>query len=240
MSRVTKSVSATVCLILGLVLTSQSAWAQNKHGSSYAEWAESWWTWILETPVLLPSGSHPIFDDGTVDCSIGQDGHVWFLTGKISPGEETRRSCSVPTGTALFFPLFNNVYINFTTDPPLTPENCAAITDNNVISLGKVTITVLLDGKPLKKNAVQFEESEIFSVQMPTPSATETNLMAYFGYSETEFKDWEASANCDFGWYGYIEPLSVGRHIVQWKVESSGWDMVLQDVRYELTVGSGN
>ena len=240
MSKVRKSVSTRLCLILGLVLASQLAWAQNKHGSSYAEWAEAWWTWTLETPVLLPSNSHPILDDGNVDCSIGQDGHVWFLTGKNVPGEEARRSCSVPTGTALFFPLFNYLYLNYATDPTLTPEFCADFTDYVVGSLGKVTITALLDGKPLKKNAVQFEESEIFSVQMPEPTATETNLMAYAGETEDHFVDWVASANCDFGWYGYVEPLSVGHHILQWKVESEGWGMVLQDVRYELTVRQRN
>lgn len=254
MNKNAKNLTATVCLTLGLLLSLQTVLAEsknynalnptepvispppqaNKHGKTYAEWAASWWTWALETPVVLPD-SHPGFDQGSVDCSIGQDGHVWFLAGKIFFVGEVSRSCTVPTGTAFFFPLYNNVYINFATDPPLTSEFCEALTQNTVQSLGNVTITALLDGKPLNDKQTRFEQSLIFSAQMPPPTATETNLMAYFGYGETEFPNWVASANCDFGWYGYVPPLSPGRHTLEWKVESS-MQGLLQDVSYDLTV----
>lgn len=237
MSKVTKSLAVTVCLALGLALASQSVWAQNKHGNTYSAWAESWWTFVLETPVLLPSGSHPAFDVGNVDCSIGQDGHVWFLLETIgfTAGAQIQRACSVPTGTALFFPLYNTLFFNFASDPPLTPQFCADSARSDVESLGKVTFTALLDGKPIQKNAIQFEQSSIFAVEMPVPTVTETNLLAFFGFSETDFPGWVAPANCDWGWYGYVEPMSVGHHVLEWKFDSSALGP-LYDMRYDLTV----
>ncbi|WP_139557057.1 hypothetical protein [Methylotetracoccus oryzae] len=204
------------------------------HGNPYGQLAASWWSWALETPVVLPD-SHPGFDQGSVDCSIGQHGQVWFLAGKIFDSQKVNRSCSLPMGKGLFFPLYNNVYINFATDPPLTSEVCYAFTQSGVKALGKVKIEALLDGKPLNYSQKAFEQSPIFSVQMPEPTDTETNLLAYLGFSETEFPDWVASANCDFGWYGYVAPLSPGRHSIKWKVASSKLGL-LQDVEYKLTV----
>lgn len=237
MRRSTKNLVVTVCLAMGLAVTAQSAWAQQKHGNSYAEWGALWWTWALETPVLLPSGSHPGFDVGNVDCSVGQFGHVWFLAETIglAPGAQVQRSCSIPTGTGLFFPAFNNLFLNFASDPPLTPELCADYAASTKEWLGDITITALLDGKSLKKNSVQVEQSPVFSVQMPTPTATETNLLAYFGFTEAEFPGWVAPSNCDFGWYGYVEPMSVGEHVLQWRFESS-LQGLLYDVVYNLTV----
>jgi hypothetical protein len=237
MSKVTRRLAIMVCLASGLVLASQSAWAQNKHGNTFAEWAASWWTFVLQTPVLLPSGSHPVFDVGNVDCSVGQDGHVWFLLETIgsAPGAQIQRACSIPTGTGLVFPLYNNLYINFASDPPLTPQVCAEFAQSTVAYLGEITVAALLDGKPLKKNAIQYEQSSIFAVETPVPTLTETNLLAYFGFTENEFPDWVAPANCDLGWYGYVEPMSVGHHVLEWKFDSSAVGP-LYDMRYDLTV----
>src|SRR5258708_30783707 len=68
---------------------------------TYAQWAEAWWQWCFSLPVT----AHPLFD--TADCSAGQAGSVWFLGGNFT-GTPVTRNCSVPTGTALFFPILNN------------------------------------------------------------------------------------------------------------------------------------
>ena len=234
MNKVRKSLATVACVALGWMLASPSALAQDKHGNAFGEWAAAWWTWTLATPVLLPSGSHPAFDVGNVDCSIGQDGHVWFLQGSFA-FDQIQRGCSVPTGTGFVFPLYNAVWVNYASDPPLTPEFCAEILRINIESLGATTFTALLDGKPLKKNAIQFEQSPIFAVQMVEPTATETNLLVYLGFPEAEFPGGVATANCDSGWYGYVEPLSVGQHVLEWKFDSSTLGS-LSDVRYDLTV----
>ena len=76
------------------------------YGRTYSDWSAAWWQWTFSIPVA----SHPLFDNG--DCSVGQSVPVWFLGGKFCisgqncPGTATR-SCSVPSGKALYFPILN-------------------------------------------------------------------------------------------------------------------------------------
>src|SRR5205823_8952020 len=83
----------------------------NSHpfGLSYGEWSARWWQWAFSLPV----DHHPLYD--TADCSAGQSGKVWFLGASFAPtvtgsGQVVAiatRHCTVPTGTALFFPILN-------------------------------------------------------------------------------------------------------------------------------------
>ena len=76
-------------------------------GLSYGEWGARQTQWFFSLPV----DHHPLYD--TADCSAGQSGNVWFLGGtfassEIKPGVilgEADRDCTIPSGTALFFPL---------------------------------------------------------------------------------------------------------------------------------------
>ncbi len=61
----------------------------------------------------MPVDDHPLYD--TADCSAGQSGKVWFLGGTYTPipveggsKGDVERDCTVPTGTALFFPVINS------------------------------------------------------------------------------------------------------------------------------------
>jgi len=241
MSRKARKLVLSMCVASTMGLMAQSVSAQHKHGDTYAGWAAAFWTYTFGTPVLLPSGSHPAFDVGNVDCSIGQSGHVWFLNEIVglAPGGQIQRSCSIPTGTGLFFPLFNTLYLNFASDPPLTAQACAQIAQAQIASLGTVTMHAVLDGKALQKNAIQLEQSAIFAVAMPEPTATQTNLALFVGFPASEFPDNVATANCDVGWYGYVEPLSAGHHVLQWSFSSSTLGP-LYDIRYDLTVVPGH
>src|SRR5215203_3217355 len=79
------------------------------HGHSYGEWSAEWWQWALSLPVAV----NPLTDDTGEDCAQGQDGKVWFLAGTFSPDAATTpdpvtRSCTLPAGTAIFFPIVNH------------------------------------------------------------------------------------------------------------------------------------
>jgi len=97
----------------------------NPHGASYAQWGAAWWQWVFSLAAFPPDGlPNPLFTDGTVDCSFGQSGHVWFLAGRIcftcAPVTTTaNRNCTVPTGTALFLPILNGEADNVAVFPPL-------------------------------------------------------------------------------------------------------------------------
>lgn len=97
-------------LALGLL----SSWAADgikvlepgiKHfGKSYNELAGDWWNWAVQFPLA----TNPIVEDGEVDCTRGQQGKIWFLAGNF--GGTSNRTCTIPTGKALFFPIINTLW----------------------------------------------------------------------------------------------------------------------------------
>jgi len=77
-------------------------------GKTYSEWAAAWQEWSLS----IPASKHPLFNNG--DCSTGQKGidgkmgPVFFLGGGYAgPSGAVKRTCTVPAGKALFFPIVN-------------------------------------------------------------------------------------------------------------------------------------
>jgi hypothetical protein len=86
-------------------------------GKSYAEWSVTWWQWVFSLPVTTPA--HPLLATGAVDCSYAQQGQVWFLAGTVEEGNAVR-SCTIPTGTRLFFPVFNAWADNVAEPDPFT------------------------------------------------------------------------------------------------------------------------
>jgi hypothetical protein len=99
----------------------------NAYGMSYGEWSAKWWVWAYSMPV----DHHPLYD--TADCSEGQLGKVWFLGGTFTatpvPGGTSatvNRTCTVPTGTALFFPIINSEAATLEGDGPANQLSAAA------------------------------------------------------------------------------------------------------------------
>jgi hypothetical protein len=87
-------------------------------GVSQEEWSKRWWLWALsfedeESPVSDPDGRF---------CNFGQAGPVWFLAGTYGTAR-TVRSCKVPAGKTLFFPLVNMI----TVQPDDEDESCASL-----------------------------------------------------------------------------------------------------------------
>jgi len=106
-----------IFLLVPLLLTSQVASGHGNpnpgvippqaraHGLSYGEWGAQWWRWAYSFPV----DQFPPLQSGEGDCSLGQSGSVWFLAGTAGQGPVTR-SCTIPSGKALFFPIIT--YLN--------------------------------------------------------------------------------------------------------------------------------
>jgi hypothetical protein len=87
-------------------------------GVSQEEWSKRWWRWALsfdddDSPVTDPDGSR---------CAAGQSGPVWFLAGSYGTAR-TIRSCHVPAGRTLFFPLVNALAM----EPDDADESCASL-----------------------------------------------------------------------------------------------------------------
>lgn len=84
------------------------------YGTTYEELAQGWWVWGMQGP------NNPVLDETGEYCAEGQSGHVWYLAGTF--GGEVERTCTVPTGTALFFPVHNTIWAQFPEDPDYTTE----------------------------------------------------------------------------------------------------------------------
>ena len=197
-------------------------------GHSYSEWAASWWQWALQMP---PSG-HPLLDLPDSTCQKGQRGKVWFLGGNfIGEGTQIARSCEVPAGKALFFPLISNAYFAFLNDPPDTR------TEEYIRSLIECTdpvISVSIDGQALRRPTQYLERSVLFDVQLPA-----ANL---FGLGPDVIPELKLSPSADFGYYLFLTPLKVGVHHIAWSAKmncpSLGGD-IFQNVNYSITVRPG-
>ncbi len=76
-------------------------------GKTYGEWSAGWWQWMLSIPAV----ENPQDAQGDVDCSLNNSGPVWFLAGGEA-GKPAQRSCGVPAGKRLFFPVLNLLLYN--------------------------------------------------------------------------------------------------------------------------------
>ena len=68
---------------------------------NYGQLGANWWKWALS----IPFPQNPQFDTTGAYCGVGQNGGVWFLAG--TPGGSVTRSCTIPAGKTLFFPIVN-------------------------------------------------------------------------------------------------------------------------------------
>src|SRR6266700_1791762 len=90
-------------------------------GKNYGEWSHAWWLWEYS----IPAPNNPVLDTTGANCDVGQSGQVWFLAGSFTSGTITR-TCTVPHGKALFFPIFNSENDNIGVTPPLTADQLRA------------------------------------------------------------------------------------------------------------------
>ena len=99
---------------LGLCIPTKIALADDRIGLD--QLTPLWWQWAFS----IPSAQNPIADQNGGGCMIGQRGSLWFLAGF---GGTTTRTCSVPAGLTLFFPVINQIGFNSPAVPPAT-LNC--------------------------------------------------------------------------------------------------------------------
>ena len=80
-------------------------------GKSYNELAGEWSNWLQKEP----PESNPALDPDGSFCDLNQKGKIWFMAGTFGGvlGEDPfpDRTCEVPAGKGIFFPIF--AYVSF-------------------------------------------------------------------------------------------------------------------------------
>ncbi len=213
---------------LGLMLPINMAFAASPRavqlGQPAKELSAEWWQWVWS----IPGSVNPLLDATGDYCAVGQHGDVWFLTGNF--GGTTVRTCIVPEGKTLFFPVVNFGPFDSPNQCGQGPESLGSVKDMRALAAatidGATNLSVTLDGKPVKQ--IRRVRSEVFEVSMPPDNV-------YVSLGITPCDPGVYSPAVDDGYYVHINPLEAGSHTLHMHAELPDSGFVL-DVTYNLTV----
>jgi hypothetical protein len=133
-------------------------------GQTYGRWAAEWWQWALG----IPADVNPLTDTTGEHCAQRQVDEVWFLAGSIVG--PVVRDCEIPGRKSLFFPLINNAFFAFLSDP--AEERTEEFVRMRASCTEPAEISVEIDGFKVRKPTRFFtgpsgSPSPIFNVQLP-------------------------------------------------------------------------
>lgn len=164
------------------------------YGLTYGQWAAKWWQWSYS----IPEENNPIKDTTGKDCAINQSGPVWFLAG--TAGGSAERTCTIPEGKAIMFPIIN-WSCDAVTNPSFKTEaelaKCASPYQH-------VSMEVSVDGNKINdlENYKTFSPLYNFTMaegnDLGLPAGTKNEAVSY-------------------GYWIMLEPLIVGTHDIQFK-----------------------
>ncbi len=234
-----------VSIVLGLIVAAPRAFAKNPNpgvlpphstprGMTYGEWSAAWWQFVFS----LPAPDNPLFFDDK--CEVGQSGKVWFLTGKVCVNQQecgtflnVTRHCTIPPGTALFFPIANSESDNLGVDPPMSLEELRAAAKANQDTVTSMTCEV--DGRPIQ--GLEPAVSSPYRVVSPVFDYTipDNNLYQFLG---VPFGPQTVEGAVADGVFLMLAPLSVGHHVIHFTASFSfGFAF---DITYEIDVVPGS
>lgn len=204
------------------------------HGAGYAQWSARHWQWLYSLPV----DGHPLFD--TADASAGQSGNVWFLGGTYAASETVPnvfvgvedRSITIPSGTALFFPL-SDVEVSTLEGNGDDVAELAAIAELFAGFIDPNDLTLEIDGKSVTRLADYAVESGPF-IFGPLPP---NNVLAAQGYDAPAGSTTRSVSD---GYFAMVKELPVGTHTIHYTstldATPIGGPIFLQDITYRITV----
>jgi hypothetical protein len=195
------------------------------YGNTYGEWSARWWQWALS----IPAATNPNLDTTGANCAEEQSGQVWFLAGSF--GGTFDRTCTVPTGKALFFPILNAAFGAAVGDceptNPGVPCDVTVLRAAAAASMDPVTIEASIDGVSLRNLSDYRVQSPVFSVTLPEGNILDVESGTY-------------APMVSDGYWLMLVPLSAGVHTIHVKGIITGgvFEEFESDVTYHLTVGS--
>jgi hypothetical protein len=163
-----KNIARNLIVVIGLALLVPLKMALADHDyfkgcDGFGQLTAQWWQWALS----IPTAVNPILDATGEDCMIGQSGSMWFLAGTFG-GVPVTRTCGVPEGTELFFPVVNSVYFNSPNICGQGPEDFSVKfmrAYNAAFIDGATNVSAELDGRRIKP--LHRVVSAVFPVALP-------------------------------------------------------------------------
>jgi hypothetical protein len=221
-------------------------------GRTYAQWSAAQWQWELEQQNVADS---PAVDPnpGTaaqpepVNCTLGQAGPVWFLAGTtFLQGYSTAyRSCSVPAGVYLFFPVIDvwndNLNCPGAAAGTLTGKQLRQRVQQQTDTIVNKSMSVTVDGvavKGLTNSSTAYRAAASgFSYTLPAGNALSAFCPGSPFPAGTSPPN-PPGAYAD-GVYIMLTPLSAGVHRISFAAAESGtpaFGPASENVTYTITV----
>lgn len=220
----TKDLIAAAGIILALLLPMQAGAAEGDN--ALRSLTAEWWQWALS----IPTSENPTLDATGEKCFVGQRGSTWFLAGTFGVGPVTR-SCSVPAGKRIFFPVANSSFFDSPNVCGQGPEHLSVAEMRAFIAgfvAGLTEVSVELDGEPV--DDLHRVRSRVFEIALPEENVFDTPCAGAGGLPAGIY-----SPAVDDGYYALIEPLPAGHHTLRFHAENAEVGFVI-DTTYELTV----
>ena len=230
-------IMAAVGLVVVLLITATTASAGNPgpnvlpphsrpYGAGYGEWGARWWQWAL----AQPASANPLVDEIGQFCNVDQHGPVWFLAGIAGAQGKVTRTCTIPFGKAIFFPVANNIYVLFPTDPndtPLLARQTAAAAMKNLSELWAE-----VDGVPIRN----LKDYQVISPDTKKPTTFPVKLPDdnILGVTPANCPGLVCPAAAE-GIQLMLAPLTPGQHVIKLHAGYAGGSPM--DVTYNVTVG---
>jgi hypothetical protein len=191
---------------------------------TYGEWSARWWQYILG----LPAADHPLNDQTGDRCAVGQWGPVFFLVGPPTSGVAVERSCTIPAGKGILFPIVNVSCAIPEDGATLAAIKAVCTSIADLIDVDSLSFTI--DGHAVKRLDQFRFPSPTFSFTGATPQVFSDigcgTPPCYEGFRETAVAD---------GYWILLKPLPLGTHDIHFHGEIPAASFVV-DVTYRLTV----
>jgi len=187
--------------------------------STPAQLSAEWWQWALSAEREF----NPVSDLTGTHCAVGQSGAVWFLAGGFGPSK-IRRTCAVPSGKSLFFPVINMIYMPARGYAPMSCDErkaAAAVNNENAIDL-----FAEIDGVPVP---------DVQRYRVTTPSCFD--VYARIPEAQRRVNGFPSASD---GYWLLLRPLDKGTHVIKfggkYNRNSDAYGRMIQDIEYELLV----
>ncbi|MEJ2419065.1 MAG: hypothetical protein P8Y45_19485 [Exilibacterium sp.] len=193
-------------------------------GKTISEWSAIWWQWALGIKV----SNNPMLDKTGHFCDEGQQGPVWFLAG-VWGGGSAERTCTVPSGMHIFFPIANNIWVDTAMDMAGTEETDCRIYATAFPSSVSGELEATLDGNPI----IFDPETPMIWSQSPAFSATYPQQHVFNIFADRkpfDPDDFTGYPTFSDGFWIILPPLEAGEHELHFGAGEA------QDVTYHLTV----
>jgi hypothetical protein len=236
---VVMALSVVLALVVAMPMALGQAGQGSKASGKASELAAAWTQWAFSKPVNEDSpliGGDPHYRKARCDGTplSHTPGNTWFLAGTFDQSKVVR-TCTMPVGTKLFFPV-----VNWVAFPFFDGETAKSVRKEQAIAPMNATLKdptfrmrVTVDGKKVASDQIVRAISRpYFSVTLP-----EKNVFDPFvnpnppGVPAGKYKGWSTD-----GLWVTLHPLPPGEHTIHFKASARNVG-VSQDNTYILTVG---